>query len=87
MEWLKSRSIRLGLGPNPAQFTLLVVVNAFVGVMVGLDRSILPALAEQEFQLAARTAVLFLHRGLRCGEGGQKRPASSAGRFTDHAVR
>lgn len=53
-----SRPVRLGLGPNLAQFTLLVVVNAFVGAMVGLERSILPALAEQEFHLAARTAVL-----------------------------
>jgi MFS family permease len=35
-----------------------VVVNAFVGAMVGLERSILPAMAEQEFHLAARTAVL-----------------------------
>jgi MFS family permease len=48
----------LGLRENLAQFALLVVVNAFVGAMVGLERSILPALAEQEFQLAARTAVL-----------------------------
>lgn len=50
--------MRLGLRENLAQFTLLVVVNAFVGAMVGLERSILPAMAEQEFQLAARTAVL-----------------------------
>jgi MFS family permease len=50
--------IRLGLRENAAQFTLLVVVNAFVGAMVGLERSILPAIAEQEFHLAARTAVL-----------------------------
>jgi MFS family permease len=50
--------VRLGLGPNLAQFSLLVVVNAFVGAMVGLERSILPAIAEQEFQLAARAAVL-----------------------------
>jgi MFS family permease len=50
--------VRLGLRENLAQFTLLVVVNAFVGAMVGLERSILPAIAEQEFQLAARTAVL-----------------------------
>lgn len=50
--------IRLGLRENLAQFTLLVIVNAFVGAMVGLERSILPALAEQEFHLAARTAVL-----------------------------
>ena len=53
-----SAPVRVGLRENLAQFALLVVVNAFVGAMVGLERSILPALAEQEFQLAARTAVL-----------------------------
>ncbi len=53
-----SDSIRLGLGPNLAQFVLLVVVNAFVGAMVGLERTILPAIAEHDFHLAARTAVL-----------------------------
>ena len=52
------RDVRLGLRENLGQFTLLVVVNGFVGAMVGLERSILPAIAEQEFQLAARTAVL-----------------------------
>jgi MFS family permease len=51
-------AIRLGLWENRAQFALLVVVNAFVGAMVGMERSILPAIAEQEFHLAARTAVL-----------------------------
>jgi MFS family permease len=50
--------VRLGLRENAAQFTLLVVVNAFVGAMVGMERSILPAIADQEFHLAARTAVL-----------------------------
>ena len=49
---------RLGLRANLAQFSLLVLVNAFVGGMVGLERSILPALAEREFHLAARTAIL-----------------------------
>ncbi|HET7293502.1 MAG TPA: MFS transporter [Vicinamibacteria bacterium] len=49
---------RLGLASNWRQFALLVVVNAFVGAMVGLERTILPALAEREFHLAARTAVL-----------------------------
>jgi MFS family permease len=49
--------IRLGLRENLPQFVLLVVLNAFVGAMVGLERSILPAMAEQEFHLAARTAV------------------------------
>jgi MFS family permease len=50
--------VRLGLRENLPQFSLLVLVNAFVGAMVGLERSILPAMAEHEFQLAARTAVL-----------------------------
>ena len=50
--------VRLGLRENASQFALLVVVNAFVGAMVGMERSILPAIAEQEFHLAARTAVL-----------------------------
>jgi MFS family permease len=48
----------LGIRANLAQFTLLVIVNAFVGAMVGMERSILPAIAEEEFLLAARTAVL-----------------------------
>jgi MFS family permease len=51
-------AIRLGLRENVAQFTLLVIVNAFVGAMVGMERSILPLLAEREFQLAARSAIL-----------------------------
>jgi MFS family permease len=50
--------LRLGIRANLAQFSLLVVVNAFVGAMVGLERSILPAMAEQGFHLAARAAVL-----------------------------
>jgi MFS family permease len=50
--------IRLGLRENLAQFSLLVVVNAFVGAMVGLERSILPAIAEQDFHVAARAAIL-----------------------------
>jgi MFS family permease len=50
--------VRLGLRANIAQFSLLVVVNAFVGGMVGLERTLLPPIAEQEFQLVAKTAVL-----------------------------
>ncbi|RPH60885.1 MAG: MFS transporter, partial [Acidobacteria bacterium] len=50
--------VRLGLRENVSQFALLVIVNAFVGAMVGMERSILPAIAEQEFHLAARTAIL-----------------------------
>lgn len=55
---MKPPTIQLGLRENWAQFTLLVVVNAFVGAMVGMERSILPAIAEEEFELAARTAIL-----------------------------
>jgi MFS family permease len=51
-------ALDLGLRANLAQFTLLVIVNAFVGAMVGMERSILPAIAEREFQIVARTAVL-----------------------------
>ena len=51
-------AVRLGLRENAAQFALLVIVNAFVGAMVGMERSILPAIAEEEFRLAARTAAL-----------------------------
>lgn len=49
---------RLGLRENTGQFALLVLVNAFVGAMVGMERSILPAMAEQEFHLAAKAAML-----------------------------
>jgi MFS family permease len=51
-------AVRLGLRENLAQFALLVLVNACVGAMVGLERSILPAMAEHEFHLVARTALL-----------------------------
>jgi MFS family permease len=49
---------QLGLKENWQQFSLLVLVNAFVGGIVGLERSILPQLAEEQFHLAAKTAIL-----------------------------
>ncbi|MFA5937768.1 MAG: MFS transporter [Sinimarinibacterium sp.] len=52
------KHVRLGIRENLAQFSLLVLVNAFVGAMVGMERSILPAIAQDEFHLAARTAIL-----------------------------
>jgi MFS family permease len=52
-----SPRIRLGLRENASQFALLVLVNAFVGAMVGMERSILPLIAEHEFALTARTAL------------------------------
>ncbi len=53
-----STSVKLGLKENWKQFTLLVIINAFVGGMIGLERSILPRIAEVEFHIAARTAIL-----------------------------
>ena len=50
--------IRLGLRANWEQFALLVAVNAFVGAMVGIERVLLPLLAEREFGLASRAAIL-----------------------------
>lgn len=55
---MHTATVRLGLRENLGQFSLLVLVNAFVGAMVGLERSILPAIAEQEFHIAARAAIL-----------------------------
>lgn len=49
--------VRLGLAENLPQFALLVLVNAFVGAMIGLERSILPEVAQRDFGLAARTAL------------------------------
>lgn len=51
-------SIQLGLKENWGQFSLLILVNAFVGAMVGLERSLLPQIAEKEFGLVARSAIL-----------------------------
>lgn len=50
--------VQLGLKENWQQFTLLVIINAFVGGMVGLERTILPEIAEVDFGMAARTAIL-----------------------------
>jgi MFS family permease len=50
--------IVLGLRANWRQFVLLVVINAFVGGMVGLERAVVPLLAEHDFGLTSRTAVL-----------------------------
>lgn len=48
----------LGLRANWRQFSLLVVLNAFVGAMVGLERTVLPILAEREFNVASNAAIL-----------------------------
>ena len=70
-------SIRLGVRANLAQFSLLVVVNAFVGAMVGMERSILPAIAEHDFHLAARAAVLSFIVVFGVGQGADELPRGS----------
>lgn len=51
-------NIKLGLRENWLQFSILVIVNAFVGGMVGLERTIFPEFAESEFGIASNTAIL-----------------------------
>ena len=52
------QNVSLGLKENWKQFTILVIINGFVGGMVGLERTILPRIAEKEFAIAAKTAIL-----------------------------
>jgi MFS family permease len=49
---------RLGLGANWRQFALLIAINAFVGGMVGMERTVLPLLAGEEFGIASKTAAI-----------------------------
>ncbi|MBK8622273.1 MAG: MFS transporter [Saprospiraceae bacterium] len=51
-------NISLGLKENWKQFTLLVIINAFVGGMVGMERSIIPQFAGLEFGISSKTAIL-----------------------------
>jgi MFS family permease len=54
---VSDRRVRLGLRENRSQFMLLVVVNAFVGAMVGLERSTLPLMGREDFGLGSSAAV------------------------------
>jgi MFS family permease len=55
---LNPHRVELGLRENLAQFSLLVAVNALVGAMVGLERSTLPLIGEDEFGVGSSAAVL-----------------------------
>jgi MFS family permease len=55
---MTTRAVRLGLRANAGQFALLVALNAFVGAMVGLERSVLPLVGEDEFGLTSTSAIL-----------------------------
>jgi MFS family permease len=50
--------IRLGLHENLAQFSVLVLINFFVGMMVGLERTVVPLIGERDFGLASKTAIV-----------------------------
>jgi MFS family permease len=52
------KSISLGLRENWRQFSLLVLVNAFVGGMVGLERTVVPLVGSEEFRIASTTIVV-----------------------------
>ena len=53
-----ARRVSLGLRANLPQFVLLMVINAFVGGMVGLERSVLPLIASTDFGVASKSAAL-----------------------------
>jgi MFS family permease len=55
---MSARHVELGLRENRSQFALLVAVNAFVGAMIGLERSTLPLIGTEDFGLASKAAVL-----------------------------
>src|SRR5213592_176321 len=50
--------VRLGLRANARQFSLLVGLNALVGAMVGLERSVLPLIGKEEFSVGSSAAIL-----------------------------
>ena len=53
-----STSIQLGLKPNINQFVLLIVVNAFVGAMIGLEQTVIPILGKEEFDFESNALIL-----------------------------
>jgi MFS family permease len=50
-------SVRLGLKENWRQFALLVLVNAFVGGMVGIERTVVPLIGSEDFHIASTTLI------------------------------
>jgi MFS family permease len=55
---MTTAAVRLGLRANAGQFALLVALNAFVGAMVGLERTVLPLIGEDDFGLSSKSAIL-----------------------------
>jgi MFS family permease len=57
MAGTRDRPVVLGLRANAGQFTLLVLVNALVGAMVGLERVVVPLLGQDVFHLSSTGAT------------------------------
>jgi MFS family permease len=55
---LSSPTVSLGLRANWQQFSLLVLINAFVGGMVGIERTVVPLIGAEEFQLASTALIV-----------------------------
>ena len=61
-------SVRLGLKENWPQFALLVLINAFVGGMVGIERTVVPLIGSEEFKISSTTLVVsFIVNGVPTG--------------------
>ena len=52
------KPIRLGLRPNLNQFLILVLVNAFVGSMIGLEQTVVPLIGANEFGIQSNALVV-----------------------------
>ncbi len=55
---LDTGAVRLGLRANWQQFALLVLINAFVGGMIGIERTVVPLIGAEEFGIASTTLVV-----------------------------
>jgi MFS family permease len=55
---MKSRPIKLGLRPNIQQFLILVLVNAFVGAMIGLEQTVVPLIGKSEFGIESSAIIV-----------------------------
>ena len=79
---MTARRVELGLRENRAQFTLLVAVNAFVGAMVGLERTALPLIGSEDFGLASNAAVLSFIVAFGAAKALTKSPPEVRARIT-----
>ena len=52
------KEVRLGLKENWKQFSILIIVNSFVGGMIGIERTIIPQFAFEQFGIESKTAIL-----------------------------